>query len=163
MQPIRKALRKALILSLILTLLLPLGGVLLGVGFAIHQPAIWAVGIACIGIGFYGCPCGWAMAYGPIRSLTRIVSAVTEEHLCTVREIAAQLSLSEKEVRNKLDQCFRKHYLVGYKREGDTIILNENRAPAQRTYSAECPYCGAKFSYTAEEMRCPYCGSPIQK
>lgn len=163
MQPIRKALKKSLIISVILTLLLPLGGVLLGVGLSVNIAGIWAIGIACLGIGFYGCPCAWALAYGPTNALARIVSAVVEEHLCTVQEIAAQLSMSEKEVRNRLDICFRKHYLQGYKREGDSIVLNDNRAPEQRTFSAECPYCGAKFSYTVDKARCPYCGSPVQK
>lgn len=163
MQAVRKALRKNLILSVILTIMLPLGGAMLGVGLALHQPAIWAIGIAFMVCGFYGCPCAWTMAYAPTKSLSRIVSAVVEENLCTVNEIAAQLSLSEKDVRNRLDMCFRKHYLTGYKREGDSIVLNDNRAPAKRSFSAECPYCGAKFAYTADDPRCPYCGSPVQK
>lgn len=47
-----------------------------------------------------------------------------------------------------------------------TIMLplgGANRAPAKRSFSAECPYCGAKFAYTADDPRCPYCGSPVQK
>ena len=163
MQAVRKALRKNLILSVILTIMLPLGGAMLGVGLALGQPAIWAIGIAFMVCGFYGCPCAWTMAYAPTKSLSRIVSAVVEENLCTVNEIAAQLSLSEKEVRNRLDRCFQKRYLVGYKRVGDEIVLNDNRAPAARTYSAVCPCCGASFSYTSGDTRCPYCGAPIQK
>ena len=119
MQAVRKALRKNLILSVILTIMLPLGGAMLGVGLALHQPAIWAIGIAFMVCGFYGCPCAWTMAYAPTKSLSRIVSAVVEENLCTVNEIAAQLSLSEKDVRNRLDMCFRKHYLTGYKGRRD--------------------------------------------
>lgn len=162
MQAVRRALRKSLIVSVILTLALPLGGALLGVGLAIGQPAVWAIGIACMVMGFYGCPCAWTMAYAPTKNLSRIVSAVVEENLCTVSEIASQLSLSEKDVRNRLDLCFRKRYLTGYKREGDAIVLNDNQAPDKRAYAAECPFCGAKFSYTADDPRCPYCGSPIK-
>ena len=162
MQAVRRALRKSLIVSVILTLALPLGGALLGVGLAIGQPAVWAIGIACMVMGFYGCPCAWTMAYAPTKNLSRIVSAVVEENLCTVSEIASQLSLSEKDVRNRLDLCFRKRYLTGYNREGDAIVLNDNRAPDKRAYAAECPSCGAKFSYTADDPRCPYCGSPIK-
>lgn len=163
MQPAKKALKNALILSLCLTFALPLGGVMLGVGLAVHMPAVWAVGIALIGTGFYGCPCAWTLAYAPAHQNFRLVGAIVEEHLCTVQEIAAQLSLSEKEVRNRLDICFRKRLLTGYKRVGDEIVLNENRAPEKRTHAAECPYCGAKFSYTADDPRCPYCGSPVQQ
>ena len=163
MQAAQKALKKALAVSILLTLALPLGGALLGVGLAIDIPAVWAVGIALLAIGFYGCPCGWTMAYAPAKANLRVVSAVTEEHLLTVQEISAQLSLSEKEVRGRLDICFRKRYLTGYKRAGDSRVLNENRAPDKRTYAAECPFCGAKFTYTAEDARCPYCGSPARR
>ena len=78
-----------------------------------------------------------------------------------MQEIASQLSMPEQKVRASLDTCFRKRYLIGYKREGDRIVLNENRAPAKRTYSAECPNCGAKFTYTDDDAHCPYCHSPV--
>ncbi len=162
MQPVQKALRKALIISLILTLAFPVGGILLGVGLAVHIPAIWAIGIALLGIAFYGCPCAWAISYAPTKSNARLVSAIIEEHLLSVNELAVQFSLSEKEIRDRLDICFRKRWLPGYKREGDMIVLNENRAPEKRTYAAECPFCGAKFTYTADDKHCPYCGSPVQ-
>ena len=162
MEPIRKALRSALTLSLILTFCLPIGCAMLGVGLGFGLVPVWAIGIACMVMGFYGCPCAWTMAYAPTKNLSRIVSAVVGENLCTVSEIASQLSLSEKDVRNRLDLCFRKRYLTGYKREGDAIVLNDNRAPDKRAYAAECPFCGAKFSYTADDPRCPYYGSPIK-
>ena len=93
MQPIKKALRKSLTLCLILTFCLPLGGVMLGVGLAVSQPAVWAIGIALLVVGFYGTPIGWTAAYAPKKTLYRIVSAVMEEHLHTVQEIAVQLSM----------------------------------------------------------------------
>ena len=162
MQAVRKALRKNLILSVILTIMLPLGGAMLGVGLALHQPAIWAIGIAFMVCGFYGCPCAWTMAYAPTKSLSRIVSAVVEENLCTVSEIASQLSLSEKDVRNQLDACFRKRYLPGIKRDGDTLILNENRELGKQEFYAECTACGARFLYTKDSKCCPYCGTPVR-
>ena len=161
MQAIRKALKRARAIGILLSLALPLGGALLGAGLAIDIPAVWAVGIALLAIGFYGCPCAWTVAYLPTKELARIVSAVEEEHLLTVQEIASQLSMPEQKVRASLDTCFRKRYLIGYKREGDRIVLNENRAPAKRTYSAECPNCGAKFTYTDDDAYCPYCHSPV--
>ena len=163
MQPIKKALRSSLILSLVLTLCLPLGGVMIGVGFGISQPAVWGPGIALLGIGFYGTPVGWATAYAPKKALYRIVYAIMEEHLYTVHEIAAQLSLSEKEVRNKRDQCFQKQYLPGIKRNGDELILNENEALGKEEHYAECPACGARFLYTKDSKVCPYCGTPVRK
>ena len=162
MDPIRKALRSALALSLILTFCLPVGGAMLGVGLGFGVAAVWAVGIALMVVGFYGCPVAW-VGYGNKRSLYRLVQAVEEENIYTVRELASQLGLSEKEVRNKLDVCFQKGYFVGIKRNGDSLILNENRPMGKKEYSTQCPNCGAKFIYTADNAVCPYCGSPVQK
>ena len=163
MEPIRKALRSALALSLILTVCLPLGGAMLGVGLGFGIVPVWAIGIALMVAGFYGCPIAW-VGYGNKRSLYRLVQAVEEENIYTVRELASQLGLSEKEVRNRIDACFNKRYLVGYKREADGLVLNENRALREREHGAICPSCGAKFDYKAgEDPRCPYCGTRIEK
>ena len=162
MEPIRKALRSALALSLILTVCLPLGGAMLGVGLGFGIVPVWAIGIALMVAGFYGCPIAW-VGYGNKRSLYRLVQAVEEENIYTVRELASQLGLSEKEVRNRIDACFNKRYLVGYKREADGLVLNENRALREREHGAICPSCGAKFDYKAgEDPRCPYCGTRIE-
>ena len=81
-----------------------------------------------------------------------------------MRELASQLGLSEKEVRNRIDTCFNKRYLVGYKREADGLVLNENRALREREHGAVCPSCGAKFDYKAgEDPRCPYCGTRVER
>ena len=163
MGPIRKALRSALTLSLILTFCLPIGGAMLGVGLGFGLVPVWASGIALMVTGFYGCPIAW-VSYGNKRSLLRLVQAVEEENIYEVRELAAQLGLSEKEVRNRIDVCFNKRYLVGYKREADGLVLNENRALREREHAETCPYCGAKFSYKAgDDLKCPYCGSAIER
>ena len=163
MEPIRKAVRSSLTLALLLTFALPLGGVLLGVGLGIGQPGIWAVGIAFLAAGFYGCPIGW-VSYGNKREYFRFITAIEEEHLYTVQELASQLGLPEKEVRNRIDTCFNKRYLVGYMREADGLALNENRALREREHGAVCPSCGAKFDYKAgEDPRCPYCGTRVER
>ena len=162
MAPIRKALHKSLLVALILTMMFPLGGILLGVGLGIGQPGMWGVGIACLATGFYGCTFGW-VEYGNKRVLYRLVSAIVEEHLYSVQELAVQLSMSEKDVRNHLTVCFQKRYLIGFKREGDLLTLNENQALNERENVMECPYCGAKFTYKGTNIRCPYCDSPISR
>ena len=180
MQQIDKAIRKRQILAFTLTFMFVFGipAIVFGASYGGRAAEaaeaagkegggtgwwiLMAAGIVCTAVGFFGMPLAW-VNYGETRGYRRIVAAVVNENLHTVQEIAVQLSLSEKEVRNRLDICFRKRLLTGYKRVGDEIVLNENRAPEKRTHAAECPYCGAKFSYTADDPRCPYCGSPVQK
>ena len=121
MEKYNKDLKTQLIIAVVLTVALPLGGVMLGVGLGVKIPAIWAIGIAFLGAGFYGCPIAWAAGYGNTKSLGRVIHAVRDEHLYSVAEIASQLSLSERMVRQKLDACFNKQYLLGFKRVGDVI------------------------------------------
>lgn len=163
MEPIRRALRKSLVLAVIMTLLFPLGGVLLGVGLGIGFVPMWAVGIACLGVGFYGCPIAWTAGYAPKKGYYRLVSAVEEEHIYTVTELAQQLGLSEKEVRNRIDVCFKNRWLVGYKREADGLTLNENKALSEAVHGGVCPGCGAKVTFKGTETACPYCGTLVKR
>ncbi len=163
MQPIRKALRRSLVVCLIITLCLPLGGVLLGVGLGMKAPAMWGIGIALLVVGFYGTPIAWSSGYAPKKSLERVVAAVMEEHLSTVREIAAQLDISEDKVRKHLTMCFRKQYLPGIKREGDILIRNDNAPIGHEEEYAECTACGARFLAGKDSKVCPYCGTPVRK
>ena len=161
-QPIYAKIRGAFFLAHFLTYLFPIGGLLLGFGLAIGQPAMWAIGIACIVTAFYGCTFGW-VGYGNKRSLARVVTAIEEEHLYTVRELAVQLGTSEKDIRDKIDTLFRKRYLVGYIRTDSGVALNENRALAEREYTKECPSCGARVTFRGTSGECPYCGTHVER
>ena len=160
MKKVNAYLNTLLIVSIVLTAMLVGGVPMLILGAVNELWALMGIGIAFTAVGFYGTPVAWSI-YGSSRTLKRVVAAVTEEHLYTVPEIAAQLSLSEQSVRGYLTTCFNRGYLAGYKREGDGIVLNENVAAQNRQRFAECPNCGAKFTYTSADARCPYCGSPV--
>lgn len=160
MEAINRAIRRSLAVSVLITagFLLGIPAIILG---AVNDiGAVLGIGIALTAIGFYGTPIAWS-TYAQRRGLSRLVSAIAEENIYTVPELADHLTLTEKDVREKLVVCFRNKYLVGYRREGDNIVLNEGRALGKKEYSAECPYCGAKFTYTAGNARCPYCDSPV--
>ena len=153
---------KMFILSIVLTVMF-VGGIPAIILGATNE--IWPLmgaGIGCTVVGFYAMPLAW-ISYGSARTLSRVVFAITDEHLYSVQEISAQLSMNEKDVRANIDKGFNKGFLKGYKREGDNIVLNENVAAGKREHFYECPYCGAKFTYTADNARCPYCGSPVNK
>ena len=161
-QPIYAKNRSALLLALFFTFLFPIGGVLLGVGLGFGLPAVWAPGIACLAVAFYGCPISWTH-YGSTRSLVRLVTAIEEEHLYTILELTAQLGLPEKDVRAKIDTLFKKRYLVGYIRNENGVALNENTALADRETTQMCPSCGARVTFRGTRGECPYCGTIIQR
>lgn len=162
MDAINKDLRKKFIVSITLTIMFVVGIPSIVLGASNEIWVVMAIGIAFTAAGFYGMPIAW-VGYGNTKTLERLVSAVVNENLHTVNELASQFSLSEKEVRDKLDVCFKKGYFVGIKRDGDTLILNENDPLGQKQYAAECPHCGAKFLYTKSSPRCPYCDSPVNE
>lgn len=162
MNPVKRAVRSAFAVSILLTFALAAGipAIVLGAEYGIT--AVLAIGVVCVVCGFYGVPVAW-ISYANKRGLARLVFAVTEEHIYSVAELSAQLSISEKEIRTRLTACFQHKYLPGYRRDGDDIILNEGVALGKKERVAECPNCGAKFSYTADRARCPYCNSPVMQ
>lgn len=70
--------------------------------------------------------------------------------------------MNGKQTSATLNSCIKKGYLTGFIREGDTLVLNENRALAPTTLTVDCPRCGATFTLQkGDTARCPYCGSVV--
>lgn len=157
MNKITKQLNVLLTVSIIVSVLFAGGIPMIPIGAANEIYPVMILGIIFTGGGFFATPLLWVY-YGELRGLYRVVVAVEKEHLYTVREIASQLSLDENHVRNTLTNCFRKGYFEGYLREGDEITTREGTLPGGKIRAAECPYCGAKFSYQGKNATCPYCG-----
>lgn len=161
-----KAKKKNTALAIVLTIGLVAGIPLLVVG-AVNMDdnkgfvALLVIGIACVVAGFYGAPIAWTRLVTVNQELT-LVKAVTEENLYTVADIAQRLSVNGKTASATLNNCIRKGYLVGYIREGDSLVLNENRTLAPTAYTIDCPRCGAQITLTKNDSpRCPYCGSVL--
>ena len=161
-----KAKKKNTALAIVLTIGLVAGIPLLVVG-AVNMDdnkgfvALLVIGIACVVAGFYGAPIAWTRLVTVNQELT-LVKAVTEENLYTVADIAQRLSVNGKTASDTLNNCIRKGYLVGFIREGDRLVLNENRALAPTQLSLTCSHCGATVQLQkGETSRCPYCGSVL--
>ena len=123
--------------------------------------AMLVLGIVGTVLGFYGTPLLWVRVSTVNQELT-VVRAVTQEHLYTVADLAQRLSVNGKTASATLNNCIRKGYLVGYIREGDSLVLNENRALAPTQFSLVCAHCGATVQLQkGETSRCPYCGSVL--
>ncbi len=160
MKEVKKYLKILLTLSVILSVMLVAGIPMIIVGASNQIYSVMGIGIAFTALGFYGTPTAWAI-YGSNMPLKRVVYAVCEENLYTVSEIAQQLSMDENSVRGWLDKAFNRGFLKGFIRNGDMIELNDNVSAGKRERAAQCPNCGAKFTYTADNPRCPYCNSPV--
>ncbi len=162
MKEVNRYVNAMLITAIALTVMFVCGipMIILGAGNKIY--AVMGIGIAFTAIGFYGMPIGWVF-YANNLAVRRVVIAVAEENLLTVQEISAQLTMGEPNVRACLDKAFNKGFLKGYKRRGDVITLNDNVPENWREKVAECPNCGAKFTYTSSGARCPYCNSPVKE
>ena len=162
MDQARAACRKILTVAMLLTLAGPVGAVMLGVGQSKGIPLVWGPGIGLIVICFYGCAIGWvnyAMALGRYR----LVFAIVNEHLYTEEELAAQLGQSVRAVHSMIDVCFRKGFLIGYKRVQGGISLNENEDLVSAQHEVVCPACGAKVQFQGLKGQCPYCGSLVSR
>lgn len=161
METINKATRAMLIAAVVCSVLFVAGIPMIVLGAVNKLWPVMVLGIVFTGGGFYATPLLW-VGYGGKVTLKRLVYAIEAEHIYTVPELAEQLSKRPKEIRGLLDTCFNKRYLAGYKRAGDTLVLNEGKALADAEHAAECPYCGAKFSYKGTDAVCPYCRSRVK-
>lgn len=156
---------KRKIIAIIITILLVAGIPILIVGAThLHENggfvAMLVIGIVSVVVGFYGTPIAWVQVHSASRRVT-LVRAVNEEHLYTVRELAARLNVISKEASLLMGECLRKGYLTGYLREGDRLYLNENTELKPTEYSVECNRCGAYVTYTEKDAKCPYCGCAL--
>lgn len=155
---INKEVKIRLLIGILISVAFVVGIPMIPLGAVFKWWAMMAIGIAFVGFGFYAIPIFWTN-FGKKVTQKRIVFAVEREHLLTVQEISAQLSMNERQIRGILDECFRKGYLNGYIRRGDSIFRNEAVAPEDKVHAVECIYCGAKFTYKGLTGICPYCGS----
>lgn len=121
-------------------------------------------GIAFVVIGFYGMPFAW-MSFGNLRSLRRVVDAVTEENLTTNAEVASQLQISEKVAKESISKAINKKYITGYLYDGAKLTPNEKQAPKKKIVldTHTCSRCGAPMNLTENNMACPYCGAKYNK
>ena len=110
---INKDIKKHLLISIIISVMFVVGIPILIVGATNSNYAIMGIGIAMVVIGFYGAPMMW-VSYGNKRSLKNVVDAVMEDHLTTVGEIASQLQMRERPVRDLITTGLRKKYTTGY-------------------------------------------------
>ncbi len=121
--------------------------------------ALLAIGIIFIVAGFYVSPI-MLVQVSEKRKLKRVVQAVEEQNLYTVREIAAGVGIREKAVRGYLTESLQKGYLIGYKLEGDDVVLITAPKQTLSASSIKCPSCGAqvRLDPLTGEGECGYCG-----
>lgn len=159
---INKDIKKHLLISIIISVMFVVGIPILIVGATNSNYAIMGIGIAMVVIGFYGAPMMW-VSYGNKRSLKNVVDAVMEDHLTTVGEIASQLQMRERPVRDLITNALRKKYITGYIFNGSTLTPNQKEAPKKKISSNRCPNCGGTLTEQTNGYTCEYCGSHFKK
>ncbi len=162
METIERSLTQKLIISIVVSVLFVAGIPMIPLGATSGIIPVMVAGIVFVAAGFYATPLLW-VNYGHTVTLRRIVYAIKKEYLYSVGEIAAQLSMKEKEVSELVSECFKKELLTGYIRQGDNILRNEGTPIEEQVTAVACLSCGAKFSYQGKSGFCPYCGSPHTK
>lgn len=159
---INKDIKKSLIWSIVISVLFVAGIPLIIVG---ATKSIWLVlglGIVCTVIGFYGSPLMW-ISYGNKRALKHVVDAVMEDNLTTVEEIAKQLQIRDRQVRDYVIIGIKKKYITGYIFDGTILTANQKEAPKKKITTNKCPNCGGALQTTENGYTCIYCGSHFDK
>lgn len=155
--------KKLLIIACIISIMFVAGIPMIIFGATNSIMAVMALGIAFVVIGFYGTPLIW-IAYAGNRTLKRVVDAVLEENLTTNEEIASQLQMREREVKNHITKAINKKYITGYLYDGKKLSANE-KIPVKKTKIMQnrCVNCGGTLIERANGYECEYCGSKFDK
>ncbi len=155
--------KKLLIIACIISIMFVAGIPMIIFGATNSIMAVMALGIAFVVIGFYGTPLIW-IAYAGNRTLKRVVDAVLEENLTTNEEIASQLQMREREVKNHITKAINKKYITGYLYDGKNLSANE-KIPVKKTKIMQnrCVNCGGTLIERANGYECEYCGSKFDK
>jgi len=148
-----------LIISLLLTAGLPAGIVILVSSASNGNSGGLTIGIVMTVVGFYGAPISWTQ-FAEICVCNRVLSAIIDRHLLSVKDISQGTALSEKTVVSKINYCMAKGYLKNY------LFNNARLVPVtEKFYSFTCGSCGASFKCSERDVNpsCPYCGTLIRK
>ncbi|HIU06058.1 MAG TPA: hypothetical protein IAC46_00450 [Candidatus Onthoplasma faecigallinarum] len=155
MKKITKDINKIFVISLIVSVLFVVGIPLIAV-FAGKNWILMTLGIIFVVVGFYGSPLLW-VNYAGKRKTRRIVEAIEEENLYSNAEIASQLSIKEKEVKQEIYKAINKKYLTGYIYDGEKISSNNKQKQTQALHIKKCNNCGGKLEIRDDKWYCPYC------
>lgn len=155
MKKITKDINKIFVISLIVSVLFVVGIPLIAV-FAGKNWILMTLGIIFVVVGFYGSPLLW-VNYSGKRKTRRIVEAIEEENLYSNAEIASQLSMKEKEVKQEIYKAINKKYLTGYIYDGEKISANNKQKQTPTLHIKKCNNCGGKLEIRDDKWYCPYC------
>ena len=155
MKKITKDINKIFVISLIVSVLFVVGIALIAV-FAGKNWILMTLGIIFVVVGFFGSPLLW-VNYSGKRKTRRIVEAIEEENLYSNAEIASQLSIKEKEVKQEIYKAINKKYLTGYIYDGEKISANNKEKQTQALHIKKCNNCGGKLEIRDDKWYSPYC------
>ncbi len=158
---VKKDVNKMLIISIVASVLFVVGIPLIAM-FAGKNWIVMTIGIVFVVFGFYGSPMLW-LSYAGKRKTKRVVEVIVEENLMTNAEIAQQLSMNEKDVKNEIYKAVNKKYLLGYLYDGTKLTMNDKQRPVQKLHIKKCNNCGGKLEQVGESWHCPYCDMTFSK
>lgn len=125
--------------------------------FGAGKSAIMLTAGIILGInGFYGTPL-WFISYGENKAIKRVVYAIEKEKIYSVKDIATQLQLPEKDVKEKVNKAIEKNYISGFLFDGETFKANNNTAKVKKL--GKCENCGGTLAEKDGKLFCPYCNT----
>ena len=159
MSLLKSQIKKFLIISLVASVCLPVGIVCIVMGATQSITVLLVFGIVATVFGFYGTPRLW-IKFSSLIGMKKLVVAVEQDNLYTVRELSSLLNLREGEIRKRLRDALSQRYLTGYIFENDKLVVNFNVKQAKTKFSIKCTECGAPVTIDPDSAinKCEYCG-----
>lgn len=131
-------------------------GILLIIFGAGKSAFMLTAGIILAVNGFYGSPM-WLVSYGETKSIKRVIFAIENEKIYSVKDIATQLQIPEKNVKEKVNKAIEKNYLSGMLFDGENFKVNNNKSQVKKL--GKCENCGGSLAEKDGKLYCPFCGT----
>lgn len=141
-----------------LILIILIGAACIVFGIIKGTIALWISGIVIIFVfSIYGIPFIWLRNIERKKTF-RLGAFVLEHESITFDLLAGSIGVSENVATEKVRWLLTNGYLPGYIISGNSVLLSRLVDPNLQEHAAECPNCGASFTYVGKIGQCPYCG-----
>ena len=125
--------------------------------FGAGKSAIMLTAGILLGInGFYGTPL-WFISYGETKAIKRVVFAIENEKIYSVKDIATQLQVPENDIKEKVNKAVEKNYISGLLFDGEILKVNNNTMHVKKL--RKCENCGGTLIEKDGKLFCPYCNT----
>lgn len=158
MKKAKRSKNLALIVAILVSISFVGGIPLIPIGFVGNNLVMAIIGIVLVAHGFYGVTFYW-LWFASLVGRARVVRAIEEMNLYTVKEISEHLQQNPETVKKNIIKSIDKGWIVGLLFDGNGLYANDNEPLVKNGVRVKCDYCHTFYIRSRNMYKCPCCGA----